>query len=362
MKIGILTFHCANNYGAVLQCYALQEYVKALGHDVYVIDYRPEYLVRRYRVFSIHYWLSKNPILCIKKLITEPYLLIVRNKRYRRLNNFINNNIKLCSYSHTKNNNDFDAIILGSDQIWNPNFTGKSFDKTYFGVDYNCKKIAYAASNRSTSLSISEEKFYKNQLKQLHHISVREYRLQTLLQPLTEKTVFLTLDPTLLSGINWTTTFNLKRPIQQNFIMLYEVKRHIRSREIAKAFAENLNSKFIELTGALSLSYRRIRNLDQTASPEKFLSYIKYSDFIFTTSFHGVALSILFKKDFYYITQHTDADERIVSLLKQLGIQDRMIEADNVPPYSAINYEYVLKKMSLLQESSVSFLKKALYD
>ena len=55
MKIGILTFHCAHNYGAVLQCYALQEYLKHLGHDVYVINYRPSYL--KYGLFI---WYKKN--------------------------------------------------------------------------------------------------------------------------------------------------------------------------------------------------------------------------------------------------------------------------------------------------------------
>ena len=74
MKIGILTFHCAHNYGAILQCFGLQEYLKSLGHDVYVIDYRPDYLTRGYKRHSFRDWICSKPLLAIQKLINEPFL------------------------------------------------------------------------------------------------------------------------------------------------------------------------------------------------------------------------------------------------------------------------------------------------
>ena len=61
MKIGILTFHCAHNYGAVLQTYALMNFCRSLGHEVYVIDYRPIYLTKVYDLFSLSHWIDHNP-------------------------------------------------------------------------------------------------------------------------------------------------------------------------------------------------------------------------------------------------------------------------------------------------------------
>lgn len=172
MKVGILTFHCANNYGAVLQCYALQEYLRSLGHEAYVIDYRPDYVVRRYKVFSRRNWIVRDFKKTIKKLFSEPYLCIVRYKRNKRLESFIKNRYNLYPYSADKSV--FDAIVLGSDQIWNPNLTGKSFDEVFFGKDFHCKKISYAASNRTESLSPAEEAFYIKHLAELDSIGVRE--------------------------------------------------------------------------------------------------------------------------------------------------------------------------------------------
>ena len=70
MRIGILTFHAAHNYGAVLQCYSLQEYLKSLGHDVSVIDYQNKRLLTVYQRFSLERIIKKNPVKMIKNIIT----------------------------------------------------------------------------------------------------------------------------------------------------------------------------------------------------------------------------------------------------------------------------------------------------
>lgn len=182
MKIGILTFHCANNNGAVLQCYALQEYIKTLGHEVYVIDYRPDYVAKRYVVFSFRRLLSKNLIKTFKRICTEPYLYHIQKKRQYGIDEFVSNKMNLYPYNSDIYNAGFDAIILGSDQIWNPKLTGKGFDEVLGGSGFSCKKISYAASNRSSSLNNVEKDFYIAHLKELDAIGVRESTLQTLLQ------------------------------------------------------------------------------------------------------------------------------------------------------------------------------------
>ena len=360
MKVGILTFHCANNYGAVLQCYALQEYLSSLGHEAYVIDYRPGYVVRRYKVFSRRNWIVRDFKKTIKKLLSEPYLCIVRYKRNKRLESFIKNRYNLYPYSADKSV--FDAIVLGSDQIWNPNLTGKSFDEVFFGNDFHCKKISYAASNRTESLSPAEEAFYIKHLAELDSIGVREKTLQALLQPLTTKKVHLNVDPTLLSDKSWTNKLNLTKPLDDEYIMLYEVTRHQKNRCLAMEYANRNKYSFVELTGALALSVRHTKYLDQTASPEKFLSYLKYAKCVFTTSFHGTALSILFEKEFFYIRQYTSSDLRIESLLGILGLKERILDRGETPQAAPIDYSNIHNNLEAFRKESVQYLKEALKD
>ena len=68
MKIGIITFQCAHNYGAVLQAYALKEYLKTLGYSVNIINYRPRYIVNAYKKNNLRNWLSRDPYKCIIRL------------------------------------------------------------------------------------------------------------------------------------------------------------------------------------------------------------------------------------------------------------------------------------------------------
>ena len=104
MKIGILTFHCAHNYGAVLQCYALQEILKSSGHDVEIIDYRPNYLINPYKVFYIRRFISHSPIKIIKAWINEFLIIKHRMKRYQAFQSLIllYQTICLHLYHHNK--------------------------------------------------------------------------------------------------------------------------------------------------------------------------------------------------------------------------------------------------------------------
>ena len=90
MKIGIITFQCAHNYGAVLQAYGLKEYLKSLGYSVNIVDYRPRYKVNTYRKFNPRYWLSRNPYKCIIRLFIEIIVKPTRIKRWYAFEDFIN--------------------------------------------------------------------------------------------------------------------------------------------------------------------------------------------------------------------------------------------------------------------------------
>ena len=146
MRIGILTFHCAHNYGAMLQCYALQEYLKGRGDEVYVIDYRPDYLTHPYKKHKLSHWLSKDPLRTLKRLLSEPFLLKKRGKRWDGFDNFMRMKLNLYPYDMSSDYSNFDWLLFGSDQIWSSRLTGGRFDPVFFGQGVNCRKATYAAS------------------------------------------------------------------------------------------------------------------------------------------------------------------------------------------------------------------------
>ena len=155
MKIGILTFHCAHNYGAVLQCYATQEFLRGKGYDVEVINYRPYYLLHPYQLFNYRRVLCKNPIRLIKKFIQELLLFPVRYKRWRAFEGFINEQLQLGSVVTNKLPIDCDVYLIGSDQVWNPKITN-GFDDVYFAqfpfAKAKKRYVAYAASMEAKKL------------------------------------------------------------------------------------------------------------------------------------------------------------------------------------------------------------------
>lgn len=200
MKIGILTFHYALNFGAVLQAYGLQETLKSMGHDVYVIDYRPDYLINRYKLFNYkwhtNFSVCKNLLFIIRNLIVMPQRLI----RKQRFESFQKRFINL--YPPKFETNDFDAYVIGSDQVWNPYITG--FDKVYLGLGVAAKSkkiVSYAVSVGSVRHLEHVPIEFFSQLGSFTAISVREQSLADYINKRLHQTpIAVTIDPVLLAG------------------------------------------------------------------------------------------------------------------------------------------------------------------
>ena len=361
MKIGIITFHFAHNYGAMLQAYALEEAIINLGHDVYIIDYRPEYHLKWFkREISWRSCITKSILLSLKLVINKIYNNSKNIKRFDNFQKFIYEHFKLYHYSENDDLHNFDAIILGSDQIWNIKLTNNSFNNPYWGVGIRCNNIiSYAASSVYQNFSNEEISQLKIILKHISSIGVREQSLKNILQPLTEKEIQINIDPTLLIDKNIFNDFNHVIPKENDYVLIYELNPHHEVFEIACNYADENKCKIIALTG--NISYKTMnKNYDLTASPEKFISYIKNANCIFTTSFHGVALSILFEKKFYAIRQNSNVDNRIESLLKQLNILNQFITMIDRPINCKIDYSRVNYKLEDLRNKSLKYLKDAL--
>jgi len=360
MRIGILTFHCAHNYGAVLQCYALQETLKSMGHEVEVIDYLPDFLTASYRRFSLNRFLSKNPFALIKKTIREFWLLDIRIKRYAAFNNFICSRLYLSKRVNGKSiPQDYDIYIMGSDQIWNPRIT-KGFDLVYFGgfqfAKGKRKYISYAASMGFQELSDSDKRFCASALQNFDSISVREFQTASLLQPLISKKIETVIDPTLLVDVKIWEAMAVAPRIGKKYVLVYQIGVDHDIIRLAKKIAKEINAVVVEV---MAWAYpRKSRYRMQCATPEEFLGWVKYASCIVTTSFHGTAFSVIFNRPFYNVTGDRN-DVRSRSLLKSLGLENRIITKNSSSAFSEIDYNDANRKIYSLQSKSKNFIKKA---
>ena len=362
MKIGILTFHCAHNYGAVLQCYATQEFLRGRGYDVEVINYRPEYLLRPYRLFDIRRLFSKNPIRLIKNFVKELLLFRISYRRREGFEKFISNKLIVGNIVSEKSlSSDYDAYIVGSDQIWNPNIT-EGFDQVYFcnfPFEKGTKKyIAYAASMESKSLSVEQIEFLEKGLDNFDSLSVRETALLQLLQPLTSKHISHVLDPVLMVPPHVWDNFSSDKANVNNYVVVYQVRNHPDTLRIANHIAAQIGAKVKVLVAWTHL--RPTEGTNQTASPEEFVDTIRNAACVITTSFHGTAFSIVFNRPFYTIRLNDGWDTRSQSLLTSLGLEERIVEVTDSPQFTKIDYSIANQCLRGLRSDSQEYILSAL--
>lgn len=324
MKIGILTYHRAHNYGAVLQCYALKSYLNSLGHSTIVVDYKPSYF--HYGLFVWYKWLSINPFKMIKKIETQFHTFHISKKRYEAFDHFINDYIAPQKVNLNKEHNDIDIFVFGSDQIWRKN--GESFDPIFWGdfcAAKHAKLISYAASMGRSSLSDTEQHQVRSWLKNFSSIMVRENSLKDLLAPLTEKNVEVVADPTLLLSQQEWDKIAVKPKHKRPYVLVYQVIEHPSAIEIAKEAAKELDADIIEIASKVK-SIKNEHQMIFDASPCEFLGWISSASFVVTTSFHGTAFSIIYKKPFVSIKQNLPSDLRISSILESFDLQERLVD------------------------------------
>lgn len=361
MKIGLLTFHSAHNYGAVLQAYATQEKVKELGHTIEVVQYNPDYLIKQ-KLFPV----SKNNSLVVNiKLIVEGFLTLTSKiLRRKKFESFIHTKLELSAKKYFSNpfpsNFDYDVFIMGSDQIWNCKLT-KGFDPVYLGnfdTKPTAKKITYAASMSHYALSESQENEFSSLIENFNEISVREEDLQTYLSKKYNKKSTVVVDPTfLLSATQWSSMAE-KPKTTQKYVLVYSVDLRNEALRIAQKIAKEIQAEVIELS--MNVDKNALKNKYQTTSPEGYVGLFENAAFVVTSSFHGTAFSVIFNKPFYSIAHGSDKDSRQKTILNNLGVLDRFIAKDSNPGFMTLDYTIPNQKLNVLRENSVQFLVNSL--
>ena len=357
MKIGILTFHCAANYGAVFQTYGLQEVLKKLGHEVYIVNYRPDYLLNPYLPFKFHYNTKRSLLSNIKDYIRQYFLVNpTRKKRLRLFEDFQRTQLRMCPISAIP---EMDIVVFGSDQIWNTHITDGDFDDMFIGKTKVFKGkylVAYAASAGYMDAICNDEKLV-NALLEFDALSVREDSLSRHLEKALNVPVSVVLDPVLLAGKD---TFNqiAKVPsFQRPYLLTFQLGGDSRVSQIGQRMAKEKGLIYKEIRSSTeSLN----RDIFTNLAPTEVLGYFKQADYIITSSFHGTALSVLFEKSFNVVSVSVRADERADMLLTGLGLSSRKIIGEQHINNSRIDYNSVNEILECRRESSMAFLKENL--
>ena len=314
MDFNIITFHRSINFGAALQAFALQMFIKKCGYSVGVFDYLKPTAKQSSNTFR-----SKVSTV-LDCFINDENANQERKKCY---NEFLQNYFNL---NHDTNCNVF---ITGSDQVWN---TGDSFDPMYFlqFLDESIYKASYAASMSKAEIQKGKETIFKKYLNDLDDISVRETHLKECIEQYTAKPIHVHLDPTLLHDKNFYLEFALPvKNIPDRFILVYILHIPKNGNSLLKWLKKETGAKIVLLdsTGKVGLFLKNdlvINNI----GPQEFLWLFKNAESIVTTSFHGTCFSIIFEKEFYSIV-NSDSPERIASLLSILGLNP-VLESDKV--------------------------------
>ena len=368
-SVGILTFHRAHNYGAMLQAWALRTYLKNKGYKAEIINYRCEsidhsYMPLPYQIVP-NYEQFKTPdqpsrgikmYLQVWKGIV-PVLRLWRKRRKRFLRFYRQMGVR----GRTLNEKDlgclhYDAVICGSDQIW------VMQDAAYYGAfPGDMRRIAYAPSFGNRPFPPDFHPTVYKWLHQLDRISVREESMIPYLEEAFGiSPLAAVLDPTLLLTAEDYQPLLLPRTKLGNkpYVFCYCVLEDDAMVDLARKIACKNGWELIVLR-----TWLRPDQKDQiqevTAGPREFVTYIHDAEFVISNSFHGAVFSILFKKLFYSVYKQ-GTNNRIQDLLDSLDLKQCHIE-DQLPDVEPkIDWEKVFALLDRKRNVSFQFLEDSL--
>lgn len=370
-KVSIATFcnhEWHTNYGQVLQCYAMQEICKKLGMKVQVIRYREKNsrdLIKER--LPIRFLNSVYEDYCQKKFIKCDS--VVKIKKFQ---NFMKKNVRLTHPCYTvkeveKATNDSDILMCGSDQVWNPLGLKKVF-MLDFGKKEQ-KRIAYAASGiiPESKFTIKKYKELSEVLKNFDYISIREESGVSILNKYANKNIVDVLDPTLLLSANEWNNVAKDYSVKSPYIFAYTLKGIRPYKMILTELMKKYNAeKIVYIDKGIALDGYESENFIKASDigPEEFISLIKNSNAVCTDSFHGVAFSINYRKQFVTLSNKAEIlyryEDRQNNLLYKCHINNRKCDAlYDIEELKNINYEEVEKYLDMEKEKSWLFLKKS---
>lgn len=359
--VGILTFHRALNYGAVLQVYALKKVCDDLGYDAHVIDY--DFAQGLDDVAPLRHFLqASNKKRAAFGLVRGMMSYPGDKQREREFHEFRRtqlNESAPCASPEDIAALGYDVLISGSDQIWNYNITGGRFDPVFF-LELPCdtKKILYAASSQDVPFPLDKELELKQLLDRSGAaIGIREKKLADYAGGITGRQYPVVLDPTLLAGREVLERIPTPEPPQKPYILIHQIDANPASDISVQTLEERFGCDVYTMT-VPRLGDTHGRRGD--CGPEKYLSLLKGAKFVVTNSFHGTALSTIFHKQFY-VYENGGVMSRIDGLLELTDLTGRKVKmVADIDPNAQIDFTDTDLRLARAREVSLDFLKNAL--
>ena len=366
MKIGILTQPLANNYGGVLQNWALQQALKKMGHVPITMNIPYPHIREKYDLARTCWRLLKRmrgdkSIICINANRQQNFL----NTPCKNLRQFVVDNIEVMDIpgkvdsSFCDEHPEIKAFIVGSDQVWRYAFS--PYLPNYFldfTEGFDVGRVAYGVSFGRKEMDVNQDElpYYSELASRFDAISVREEDGKEICKKQLNSNVSLVIDPTLLLD-------------PSEYIDLIDgIESHDESNRYASVYVLDRNKQkekniniFCNKNG-LTPKYIGHPSSKGFQSVESWLSDIVNSQYVITDSYHGTIFSVLFRKPFTSICNPSRGASRFLTLLTALGLENRLINEGEmfVPLYETINYSQVSKIISDRRDESIAFLKKSL--
>lgn len=343
-KIGILTHHYINNYGAFLQAYALDEAIEKLfPHDeVWIINYVN---IRHFLINTagwFRYYRNRETLKMWREKIKLPLAFSAARKKYLKMT-------PLCFGAKKINDAHFDCIIVGSDEVWN--YTdSKANAKIKFGIGLKCGKlISYAPSLGKTAPEDPVPDYVRKGIRRFDSLSARDGNTKKMVESITGKTCTMVLDPTFLAEFPATKSF----APGEKYILFYYCEKL--PEEILRKITEYANQNHYRIYGAGECD-QRYDAITVNLSPFEWVEFFRHAEYVFTGTFHGAVFSILNRKQFGCYLTKPSRIRKVNDLLDFLAIGDRTLTPEMDVLSKVIDYDAVFKIVDEKKRISLDYL------
>lgn len=367
-EIGIMTFHASNNCGSMLQAYALQYVIKKkLNMQNEIIDFSNDNQRNMYALI--------RKVRNYKDLLFNITTLFLFNHFKKHHNDYVRFKYEYLNLSEEKYRHiselpkeKYRILIAGSDQVWNINCPDAD-DAYFLSFTDKAKKIAYAPSFGAVNpyKHSKQPGKYAAFLKDFSSLSVRENNGRKWIYEMTRRDAEVLLDPTmLLDQAEWNQLADIITP-KEDYIFYYAFNYSKSVNQIVREISRKhkMPVYILDIKSWIKRAFWDGIKITGHSGPKVFLSYLKNAKLVYTTSFHGTAFSIIYKKNFWFIDSHihNPDDDRTYTLLEQLHLTDRCIkesEVNNKNCFENPDYTECYKLLKIEQKRSQEWLADAL--
>lgn len=384
-KVGLCTtFENANNYGTMLQAFATKKCIENLGYECRMIRYKRKYdiifiFAQGLRIFEHGFFSHElkryRKKKQLKKCVNFSSIYVPRTYSVKKFQEEVFLNYVDTYYGYRelcKGSSNYNAVVVGSDQLWLPSGMRTNFFNLMF-VDDHIKKISYATSFGVAHISRTYWKDMRKYIPRINYLSVREKSGQKLIKEIVGLDAKVVVDPTmLLTKEEWEKMIPDKKEISEDYIFCYFLGRNKACRDFAYQIKKKTGYRIVVLKHLDEYieaddDFGDIAPAD--IGPREFVNYIRYAKYVLTDSFHGTVFSILHHKQFMTFYRFRDSEKmsknsRIDTLLQAMGLEKRLYEKDKENAVKEliekIDYTDVDEKLSILRDKSKQFLADAL--